>query len=191
MTTQDNFNPYATSSISEPKPDRVVADAASTRESRKGEEANLKQDALCLVGNLVLLAAVQGVFVFQPQPSAQRALMIGLAVVTGCAALSGIVVYRGVRKLASWSRKPLAILASISLLAFPLGTAFGVSVLLNIYSNRKPRLLSNEYEAIVRCTREMDDRTSKMTRLIVVLPILLLFAVIFAILVRPEHHHQR
>ncbi len=56
----------------------------------------------------------------------------------------------GVRRLAAWSRRPLLGLAVLCLPLFPLGTALGARILYLLTTGPEPRLLTPEYEQIVR-----------------------------------------
>ena len=194
MPTEDqiNANPYApplTVGPADDLPPNAPSHAARIREQCRTREAGLKQKTLCLVGFFVLFSVVANLGAFGLLGPAT--MMVPLAVISTIAASAGIAINWGVRRFASWSRIPLIILAIVGLAAFPIGTVFGGLILLELYSPRQPKLLSKEYERIVKATLEMNDRTSGATWLVVFLLIVLVLAILLVSQIPPEIRHSR
>jgi hypothetical protein len=100
----------------------------------------------------------------------------------------------GVRRLAAWSRLPLQVLAALSLLLFPLGTVLGARILYLLTTGPEPRLLTPEYEQIVRNAGPMKLQKSSRIRpfIWVVLALIVLIIVLIGLisLIPEEFRHN-
>jgi len=70
----------------------------------------------------------------------------------------------GVRRLAAWSRIPLQALSALCLPLFPIGTAMGARILHLLATGPEPRLLTPDYERIVRIAGPMKIQSSARIR---------------------------
>ena len=84
----------------------------------------------------------------------------------------GWVAY-GLRKLSGWARIPTIILASIGLLAFPVGTVINIYILIKVAGKQGQFVFTPEYQRIIAATPLVKRKTS-----IVVWVLLLLFVVV-------------
>ena len=184
--------PLPPTSSSADEPTTPLAAAERIRSERLGAERALKQNVLCCVGVFVLLSVTMLIASYSHQCSPrQKCIEIEMSCVLSAAALAGGCIYWGVRRLAAWSRVPLVVLCFLSLVLFPVGTVFGLLILMRVLVRRPPRLLSHEYEAIVRQTRHMDERTSLLAWVGLALIVILVIAVILIAQLPPEMRQGR
>ena len=166
--------------------------AKRIRASRRKQEENLKQLLLLMTGGMVLLSVVAslgavGLMSNGPPTIVHYILAAGFTTL----ALLALVANWGARRFAAWSRTPLTILSIIALLAFPIGTGLGSMILTAIYLGDHSKLLTKEYEAIVKATPEMKARTSVMTWVAIALLIGLVASFIVISRIPPEIRHMR
>jgi hypothetical protein len=154
-------------------------------------EVALKQYTLCLVGLFFLLSAVGLVFLCIPKSTEQTVAVAAMTAVAMLAAVASLVVNWGVRRLAAWSRRPLIVLCLLAVPFYPIGTRLAIPILREIRRGTPPRLLSPEYEFLVRRTGRMTERTSLLTWIILFLICLLVLAVAWIARLPPEVRHMR
>ena len=163
---------------------------ASQQQRRFNDETSLKQNTLCLTGLFSLIAVTVDLNAFtaaSPQPDH---VLTTMAIMSTLVAAASIVVNFGVRRFASWSRTPLTILALMALPLVPIGSVFGLLIIKTLHLRNPPKLLTREYEQIVRATPELSDRTSFLTWFAVLLLITLAISMVFLAQI-PELRHPR
>jgi hypothetical protein len=165
-------------------------EADRIRSARRDDEAALRQYVLSLTGVHVLLSATSLMFAFSPMPPHQTAAVWIMASVFTSAAVASIFTNYGVRRSASWSRRPLIILCYLIRPLPVLGT-FGRCALRLLQADKTPRLLSREHELLVRRTRGLNDRTSFMTWVAIVLICLIVISLIVIAQLPPEVRHMK
>jgi hypothetical protein len=181
MPQSESENPYQSPMLADAnlEPESTVPSAAEPIRSEHLEtELILKQHALSVLGVVASLSAFVVVVLCLPQRTYPRLFLIPAAVLGTTATVTGAIACLGLRRFAAWSRWPLTILACSGLWLFPLGTAFGIQVLISVYLSKPPRLLSNKYEDIVKQTPHMTPRTSVLTWDELVLLILIVLTLI-------------
>src|SRR5207253_2334714 len=99
-------------------------EAERIRSARLKDEGALRQYVLSLTGVYVLLSATSLMFAFSPMPPRQAAAIWIMATVFTSAAVASILTNYGVRRSASWSRRPLILLCYL-ILPVPIFRAFG------------------------------------------------------------------
>lgn len=112
--------------------------------------------------------------------------LIGLALAGFFAAICFLVAY-GVRGLRGWSRIPVALLACLSLIGFPVGTVIGICVLWLYFCPRGRKVFSPEYRELVARTPAIKYQSSPLVRVLGWI-VMLLFVVgaISGVLRQPE-----
>jgi hypothetical protein len=165
-------------------------EADRLRSARLKDEVALKQYALSITGGYVLLSAVGLVAAFSPTPPGQTKFILTMAAVFSLAAFASIVTNFGVRRSASWSRRPLIVLCYL-VLPVPVLRAFGRSTLRLLRANKTPKLLSPEYEFLLRRTGSLNERTSFMTWFAIVLICLIIVSVIVIAQLPRELRHMK
>ncbi len=187
-------NPYASPATVDwtSGADAVLSNTtADPRARRINAEVSLKQNMLCLVGMFSLLAVVSDFDVLitaAPEPDYVRTAM---EIVFTFLATASIVVNFGVRRFASWTRLPLTLLAFMSLPLVPVGSVFGLLILKTLHLGKTPRLLTQEYEQIVRATPHLNQRTSFLTWFGVILLIILAISIVYLAQIPAELRHPR
>src|SRR4051812_47104937 len=89
-------------------------EAERIRSARREDEAALRQYVLSLTGVYVLLSAVSLIAALSPMPPGQAVVIRVLATVFTSAAVASMVTNYGVRRSASWSRRPLIVLCYLT-----------------------------------------------------------------------------
>jgi hypothetical protein len=165
-------------------------EAERIRSARLKDEAALNQYVLSLTGGYVLLSAVSLMAALSPMPPRQPEVMRIMATVFTSAAFASILTNFGVRRSASWSRRPLIVLCYL-VLPVPVLRTFGRCTLQLLRANKMPRLLSSEYEFLVRRTESLNERTSFMTWFAIVLICLIIVSVIAIAQLPRELRHMK
>lgn len=190
----DIVNPYASPATVESASDSDAVPSNTIADQRKrnlNAEASLKQNTLCLVGLFSLLAVVI-VWDAVTRNSAQPDyIATAMAVISTFVAAASIVVNFGVRRFASWSRIPLTIMAFMSLPLVPVGSVFAILILTTLHPRKPPRLLTQEYEQIVRATPDLNERTSTLTWFAIILLVILAGSMVLIAQIPPEFRHPR
>lgn len=163
-----------------------TAQETHIRRQRRGIEAGLRQNTLCLVGIYVLLSAVAIVSTLGWWGAQPSIVSYASAISFTLASLTGIAVLWGVNRSAAWARLPLTMMAICGLLLFPLGTIFAALILITLHVRAQPRLLSEEYERIVRATPEMNARMSVMGYVAMLLLVVLGVSIVIVSQFPPE-----
>jgi hypothetical protein len=83
------------------------------------------------------------------------------------------------------------VLCCLALPIWPFGTSFALAILRQIRKGEHPRLLSREYESLVRRTDRLNQRTSIMTWIALALICLLIVLVIVIAQWPAEMRHLR
>jgi hypothetical protein len=165
-------------------------EAHRVRSARLKDETALKQYVLSLTGGYVLLSVVSLMAALTPTSPRQTNIILIMAAIFSSAALVSILTNYGVRRSASWSRRPLIVLCYL-ILPVPVFRAFGQSTLRMLRANKSPRLLSPEYEFLVRRTGSLNDRTSFLTWFVIVLICLIIVSVIVIAQLPRELRHMK
>jgi hypothetical protein len=165
-------------------------EACRIRSARRPDEAALRQYVLSLTGVYVLLSATSLMFAFLPMPRGQAAATWIMASVFTFAAFASILTNYGVRRSASWSRRPLLVLCYV-MRPIPILGSFSRCTLQLLRANTMPRLLSREFEVLVRRTSALNERTSFLTWVAIVLIGLIVISVIVIAQLPPEVRHMK
>lgn len=184
-------NPYASPAavVQPPEAESVaVLEARRFRRANAGAERGLRQYTLCLCGVFLLAAGTLFMFWYTEQGAPwQQWMMLAVGSVFAVATVTGLTVNVGVRRLAAWARTPLTILCAMGLALFPIGTFVSLPILWLLYQRRGVRLLTPEYERIVRDSGEPGaGRTLAVTWIGVVLLVILIVSLIFISMLPPE-----
>jgi len=166
-------------------------EAQRVRSERLKTEAALKQDSLALTGVYLLLTAVGVAFLFAPMSDQETIIDATFTAVMTVATAVSIVVNWGVRRLAAWTRIPLTVLCVLALPIYGVGRPFALDILRLIRRGQPPRLLSREYECVVRQTTHLTERTSMLTWIALFLIFLIVAFVIMIAQLPPEVRHLR
>ncbi|MCE9555054.1 MAG: hypothetical protein K8T91_17010 [Planctomycetes bacterium] len=185
-------NPYASpASVEQPPEAQSVTRirARQLRAANAGAERNLRQLILCLGGGYLVMAVVSYSASFSLLgPTPPHRYYLAMAIVYTLAMTATLVIGFGARRLAAWARKPLTVHCGLGLFLFPIGTMFSLPILWILYMRPKPRLLTPEYEQIVRDSGEPPGgRTSLTTWIGFALIIVLIVSLIAISLLPPEY----
>jgi hypothetical protein len=155
--------------------DNVSAECAKFFRARGlPEENKLKNTVKALVIFFLLLGEGGILAAIDPRNTNNRLFlswMLGYCLLGG---FVGLVIYVGVRRMASWARIPLIVLSCAALAAIPIGTVLGICILAILFSDRVPPLLTRRYEEVVARAPVAHPRTSRLTWLVLLLIVLLL-----------------
>jgi len=184
-------NPYASPATVEQPPEAQSVSRIRARQIRaanSGAERSLRQLVLCLGGGYLLLAGVSYTTLFAGiGPNSQQPFYLALGVTSTLALVSTLIIGFGARRLAAWSRRPLTVLCGLGLFLFPLGTILSLPILWILYVRRPPRLLTPEYEQIVRESGDPPGgRTSMTTWIGLVLFVVLIVSMFVISMLPPE-----
>lgn len=145
-------NPYA---APQTQPDPAdFSDAEEIRRSHIDAEASIKSIGfLYLLGGL--FAAAAGVFLPIEDPDT---LIVGILLV----ALGAFQIWTGIglRRLKRTVRIPAAILATLGLLGFPIGTLISIYLLYLLFSEKGRFVVSEDYKEIIALTPHIKRKTS-------------------------------
>jgi hypothetical protein len=187
-------NPFASplhggkDAIAEPP---AIRNARAMRSARLPLETDLKQNVLALLGVFVVMSAVCATMICSPESEAYDDVGIGLGAVMGVCTWLLLTILWSVRRMSAWTRRPLMIVAFVGVLLFPIGTAFAVNILRLLAKGPAPRLLSREYEQVVRQTPELNVRTSFLSWVGLILLCVLALAMYFVSQMPPELRRPR
>ena len=180
---EPNPNPYAPAVVEKKK---ILTQVEETRHLYLSHEASAKSVAvLFILGGLFgLLAGLSWISVpiLNPvMPGGPNFQYVYLACGIVAVVLSAvqISVANGLRKLASWSRIPAAVLAGIGLIVFPVGTLINAYVLYLLLSKKGTMVFSPEYKNVMAQTPHIKYKTSIVVWIFLGLVVLLLLLVIF------------
>lgn len=157
------LNPYAPAVISNPHAE-MGSDSELTRRKYLSHEASVKS-----VGFLYILGGifsfVAGAIVLFPAFAGRAGanelvFLLILSVVLLLISILQLVAAFGFRKLASWSKVPGGIVATIGLLSFPLGTLINAYVLYLLFSEKGRMVFSPEYKKVIQETPHIKYKTS-------------------------------
>ncbi|MCM2369479.1 hypothetical protein [Aporhodopirellula aestuarii] len=140
--------PLATSSF-------TTESARRVRREHLPAEIALKRSVLLLLALSLIITLVAFVVPFQAANANVPWLVIFFRVQSGIVTAVCFLVAWGVRRGAAWSRVPLQVLAYLCFPLFPIGTALGARILYLLMPGSEPRLLTTEYEQIVRVAGPM------------------------------------
>jgi hypothetical protein len=192
MLSMAQPNPYASPATVEQPPEAQSVTrihARHVRAANAGAERGLRQLVLCLGGGYLLMASVSYTAWFAGMgPTSQLTYYLALGTVYTLALAATSIIGFGARRLAAWSRRPLAVLCGLGLLLFPLGTLLSLPILWILYVRRPPRLLTPAYEQIVRDSGDPPGgRTSLVTWFGLFLFVVLVVSMIVIGLLPPEY----
>jgi len=185
-------NPYAAPITVEPVPEAQSVTRIQARQIRAanaGAERGLRQLVLCLGGGYLLMAGVSYTAAFVGMGATfQHPYYLAMGTVYTLALAATLIIGFGARRLAAWSRRPLTVLCGLGLLLFPLGTILSLPILWILYVGRPPRLLTPEFEQIVRDSADPPGgRTSVVTWIGVALFVILVVSMIVVGMLPPEY----
>ena len=172
-------NPYlapATSSL--PPPLSGSADNEAIRREHINHEASIKTlGALYLLGGILIIPG--GIFMlFEPTKDAGSAMGGGLLAL----GLFQLALGLGVRKFRPWSRWAATILATLGLLAFPIGTLINALVLSYLLSKKGATVFSPDYQSVIAATPHVKPKTSIAVWIVLGVFILIIVLGLIAIL---------
>lgn len=185
-------NPFASpASVEHPPEAESVAkiQAVQIRLANAGAERGLRQWMICLCGGYLLMGGFSlMMWTDKSVPASQQQTSLIMAFVHLTALIIAIAIGMGVWRLKAWARLPLTLLCVVSLLLlFPIGLVVSPPLLWILYARRGVRLLTPEYQLIVRDSGEPPGgRTSGMTWVGVVLLLILIISEIVIRLLPPE-----
>ena len=167
----------------------IAADSHEIRNRLSLKERALRQNLLALEGVYFLMVGV-GVMVELGRPDSELTyILIHWAFMGffGALTLAGLPIMFGAFRQRSWSRRPLILLCIPGLVLFPLGSAFAIGILADLFSGRSPRLLTVGHERAARDTPELSPRTSFLSWVGLVLIIILIGSMILISNLPPEY----
>jgi hypothetical protein len=157
------LNPYAaprTQNLLPPAPSQVEA----TRAAHIETEATIK----AVAGLILLFAALMllvGSLSFNEKPGcATSPFMTGPVLVVLSLVLGAVGV--GMRRLRSWARIPGALVSSIGLLGFPIGTLISGYALVKLLGRQGRLVMSEEYREIIVATPHVKRKTSVVLKVL-------------------------
>ena len=157
--------------------------AEETRKKHLSHESSVKSvGSLYLIGGTFVLIA--GIGVVLGASSGGRAVE-GVLLGAFFLVLGGMQLWVGlaIRRLKSWARIPVGILSGIGLLGFPIGTLINGYILYLVFSEKGKMVFSEEYQAVVRQTPHIKQRTSIVVWILLGVLLVLLGLVIVGALV--------
>lgn len=167
------YNPFAAPASLDHARDGMGSDAERIRRELIGHEASIQSIGLLyLLGSfLVTIAGIGMAAVASGQvgrdPEAESVILIGgLLVLVGLA--QGVVGF-GLRRLRPWTKIPVGVISGIGLLGIPLGTIINGYILYLMFSEKGSRVLSPEYQEIIRETPHIKYQTSIIVKILLVL----------------------
>ncbi|MFN9721345.1 MAG: hypothetical protein ACK58L_21815 [Planctomycetota bacterium] len=182
-----NYNPFAAPSSLDVA--TSVPGQGGPEEIRRellNHEASIQSIGLLYLLGSVLLIIIGIVSVATaPMPRAQaRSWEIG--------AIAGVLIVMfgllqafvgiGLRQLRGWTRIPVGIVSGIGLLGFPVGTFINGYILYLMFSQKGSRVLSPEYQEIIRQTPHIRYRTPLLVKIFAFLLIVMLALGVFSLL---------
>lgn len=158
--------------IQEGKP-LPVSNAEETRRKYLNHEASVKS-----IGALYYLTTAFMLWggidtVLHPITRTGRPMSLGVAVLFIVLAAVFGVAGTGLRRLQGWARIPTGILATLGLLAFPVGTIINVYVLYLIFSGKGSMVFSPEYREVMAATPHIKYKMSILVWVLLGLVLLL------------------
>jgi len=150
-------NPYLASTTSPiPPPLSGSVDHEAIRREHINHEASIKTlGALYLLGGIFMIPG--GLFMIsEPTKDAGSAMGGGLLAL----GLLQLALGLGVRKFRPWSRWAATILATLGLLAFPIGTLINALVLGYLLSKKGATVFSTDYQSVIAATPHVKPKTS-------------------------------
>jgi hypothetical protein len=167
------YNPFAAPASLDHARDGMGSDAERIRRELIGHEASIQSIGLLyLLGSfLVTIAGIGMAAVASGQigrdPEAESVILIGgLLVLVGLG--QGVVGF-GLRRLRPWTKIPVGVISGIGLLGIPLGTIINGYILYLMFSEKGTRVLSPDYQEIIRETPHIKYQTSIIVKILLVL----------------------
>jgi hypothetical protein len=162
-----DHNPYQPPTSSQPPP--VISQAEAIRREHINCETNARTlGGLYIIGGtLLLIGGLAGVI---GKDHEAGAIEMGICILLG---VGNLVLGRALRKLQPAARIIACILAGIGLLAFPIGTAIGIIILVSFLGAKGRMVFSPEYKEIIAATPHVKVKTSIVVK--IMLGIVLVF----------------
>jgi hypothetical protein len=152
-------------------------------------ERKFREYVLMLEGLLLCMAAAGILFVVtQPMQTYQPRVWLMFAYIALCcaAAIVGVPVVFGVYRMQPWTRRPLLLMCFAAVPIFPFGTLFSLTIVAQLFAPGRPRILTDEYFALVQKTSHLNPRVSLLTWIGLCLIVALIVATIVIVCVPPE-----
>ena len=169
----DNF--YAAPQAEVQDPGYAGSEAEAIRREHVTHEASIKSvGALFLLGGV--LSCLWGLVSFgvsvngalgDGRPQEPFFLIFG-PIVSAVGAIQFAVGY-GLRKLAPGSKIPATVLAALSILSFPCGTALGIYTIYLLFSAKGAVVFSEDYKDVIAATPHVKARTSAAAWVVLIL----------------------
>jgi hypothetical protein len=175
-------NPYQTpESLQLPPP--LISNAEAIRREHINCEANAKTlGALYILGGAILLIA--GAFGVVNKTTELGIIEFGINVILG---ISFLILGLALRKLQPAARIIACILAGIGLLAFPIGTAIGIVILVSFVGAKGSLVFSPQYKEIIAATPHVKVKTSIVVKILLGIFLALIVAgIAIALLSKPS-----
>ncbi|WP_156817098.1 hypothetical protein [Rubritalea marina] len=169
-------NPYQT-------PEAALSSATQQETHEVIRQEHIKHEAsIKSVGLLYLLGAcVMGMTAIGQLVSIDYDLRPGMLIYgLICFVIATVQCFIGInlRKLKRWVRIPAAIVAGLGLLWFPIGTLINGYILYLICGKKGSMVFSPEYAEVIETTPQVKYKTSKLTRVVLIVVLLSLIAAI-------------
>lgn len=187
-TDKQDYNPFeAPAAFGVATPNMQVGSPEYIRRELLSHEASIQSIGLLyLIGSVVVCVAGIGLLAaaISETPGSAQGTEFALVISLGLVVLGLFQGFVGVglRRLRGWTRIPVGILSGLGLLSFPIGTLINGYILYLVFGEKGSRVLSPEYQEIIRQTPHIKYQTSIIVKIFAGILLFVVAMIIFAVL---------